>query len=120
MSLREALEEVGNLNTEQLADLAESLMPEEAEGEDFLNKVKEAVVRQYENFNGQIEDEAGFTFDIANSAPSDFVKQRWREFVDLGAYNEEPEVTDNWPRNLNEAAGVALYQVAERLVYALL
>lgn len=56
--------------------------------------------------------------EIADGAPDVYTYTRWREFVDLAAWQEEPE-TGEWPEDLTDTAGVALYQIADRLARAI-
>lgn len=107
-------------------DLADCLCPDsdDSAGGKFLADVRDAVVEAIEDGtfdpadNGRDNDD-GEIHSIADNAPDVYTYTRWQEFGDLGAYLEEPE-TGEWPSDLTETAGVALYQIAERLAYALL
>lgn len=57
--------------------------------------------------------------EVADSAPSVYTAARWAEFADLSAYNEDPGDIGGWPADLTDAAGAALYMIAERLAAAL-
>lgn len=97
----------------------------ESEGMEFLTSVRDSVVEGIEDGTFVPEDDGrdddnGAVHQIADNAPDVYTHKRWQEFVDLQAYQEEPEMTDEWPEDLTDAAGVALYQIAERLVYAIL
>lgn len=59
------------------------------------------------------EDVSAVTADMVSIYPH----ERWQQFVDLAAYQEESE-TDEWPGDLNDAATVALGQIIERMVFA--
>jgi hypothetical protein len=100
----------------------------ESAGAAFLSSVRDGVL-------GAVEGDAyGITRDgraelertmedrrreIADAAPDACTHTRWQEFVDLQAYREEPEFGD-WSDDLTDIASEALYQIADRLVGALL
>lgn len=66
-------------------------------------------------------DYSGGVHEIADGAPDVYTYTRWREFVDLGAWEEDPsELMGGEGSDLTGAAGVALYMIAERLAWALL
>ena len=57
---------------------------------------------------------------IADGAPSIYTHTLWSEFVDLGAYQEDPsELGYDATDDPSHMARVCLYMIAERLVYAL-
>lgn len=90
----------------------------------FLTSVRDAVVEAIEAGTFDPDDDSrdndnGEVHQIADNAPDVYTHARWKEFVDLAAYQEDPEMGE-WPDDLTETAGVALYQIAERLVYGLL
>ena len=90
----------------------------------FLTSVRDAVVEAIENgafdpTDDSRDNDNGEVHEIADAAPDVYTHTRWKEFVDLAAYLEEPEMGE-WPDDLTDMAGVALYQIAERLVYGLL
>lgn len=45
--------------------------------------------------------------------------EKWRQFVDLSAWREKPK-SGQWPTDLDAAATTALYQILDRLTYALI
>lgn len=57
--------------------------------------------------------------EVADAAPSIYTGARWAEFADLAAWDEDPSDIGGWPADLNDAAGMALYMIAERLAWAL-
>ena len=57
--------------------------------------------------------------EVADAAPSVYTGARWAEFADLAAWDEDPSDIGGWPADLTDAAGVALYMIAERLALAL-
>jgi hypothetical protein len=113
------------LSSKDMADCGDPDSRESA-GMEFLTSVRDAVVEGIEDGtfvsdgDGSSDNDNGAVHQIADNAPDVYTHTRWKEFVDLAAYLEEPEISDAWPEDLTEAAGVALYQIAERLVYAIL
>lgn len=74
-------------------------------GAEFLHYVRDEVVRVWQRLDDPVE------LDESDEAPV----IKWQEFVDLAAYNESPEMSEHWPSDLDEAATLALYQIADRL-----
>lgn len=114
---------IEEMNAFHLADRAGSRTPDSADsaGAMLLTWVRDAVVEAVEA--GRIgpeatEDLGDVAHEIADDAPSIFTHSRWQQFADLAAYQEEPELGE-WPEDLSDAARVALYQIAYRLVVAL-
>ena len=108
----------------ELASKAESYTPDslDSAGAKFLTSVRDSVVEAINSGTIALDDSADnsdTTHEIADGAPDVYTHTRWVEFVDLGAYREEPE-TGEWPSDLFDLAGAALYQIAERLIYALI
>jgi hypothetical protein len=106
--------------------LADCLCPDadDSAGGKFLADVRDAVVEgiEAETFDPDSDDRDNYNGEIsqiADAAPDIYTHQKWSEFVDLGAYQEEPEHGE-WPDDLDKAASIALYQIAEHLVYGLL
>lgn len=64
----------------------------------------------------ELEDEV---HEVADGAVPVYTAARWAVFADLGAYNEDPGDIGGWPADLTDAAGAALYMIAERLAAAL-
>lgn len=89
----------------------------------MLASVRDSVVEAIRG--GQITPENYGSYgmdvmaEIADGAPDVYTHGRWLEFVDLAAYQEEPDAVGEWPDSLTDAAGIALYQIAERLCVAL-
>ena len=118
------------LNPFQLASLADCYAPDEgrsrrkrtwSEGAKFLVSVRDAVIEAIRDGYVTVDDrdDRGQLHEIADDAPDIYTHARWKQFVDLGAFNEEPEYGDEWPKDLTQMAGVALYQIADRLCHAL-
>lgn len=57
--------------------------------------------------------------EVADGAVPIYTGERWATFADLAAYNEDPGDIGGWPADLTDAAGAALYMIAERLAAAL-
>ena len=64
----------------------------------------------------ELEDEVA---EVADGAVPVYTGERWAVFVDLAAYNEDPGDIGGWPADLTDAAGAALYMIADRLARAL-
>jgi hypothetical protein len=108
-----------------LASLADCASPDsiESPGAVFLAR----VARDVTDYVSDAEDAdprdalanvSDWSHGIADSAVPVYTHERWATFVDLGAYNED--VSDYGAMDdLTNAAGVALYMIAERLVHAL-
>lgn len=57
--------------------------------------------------------------EVADGAVPVYTGERWAVFADLSAYNEDPGDIGGWPADLTDAAGAALYMIADRLARAL-
>jgi hypothetical protein len=114
------LEEVRALNAFQLSDYAECGSPSNSDsaGGVFLLSVRDSFVEAFEFGRFGSEDTGDVSHEIADGAPNYRTYTRWQEFADLAAWQEEPEAGE-WPSDLTEAAAVALYQIAYRLVGSL-
>lgn len=104
----------------QLARLAECADPDtfESAGAKFLIHVEDAVAEALEA--DELDEDR--IHEIADSAPDVYTFQRWLEFVDLAAWQEDLDdyVPDpSMSNDMSAMAGVALYMIAERLVRAL-
>lgn len=119
------------LKVYELASLADCGSPAEGRsryrrawspGAKFLSDVRDAVVEGIRCGNITDDDswdDRGIAHEIADNAPDVYTYGRWREFTDLAAWQEENELGEGWGDDLTQAAGVALYQIADRLVHAL-
>lgn len=123
MTYAVTIDEMRALNGYELSDMAGCQSPDSlsSEGARFLECVRDAVAEKITSGSVTLSDfnDNGQLSEISDNAPSVYTHARWRQFVDLGAYSEDPEITDEWPKSLTEAAGLALYQIADRLAYAL-
>lgn len=114
MNWREILE----LNVLELAELADTSDPRwpAGPGGKFLTDIRNQVVACWPS-NGELNP--GVRNHIAFSAIK-YGSARWEQFVDLGAWNEEPlSDDDGWGDDLDNAAYTALFQIGGRLVDAL-
>lgn len=114
------LQEIRELSAYALSDsdLADCGTPDtqDSPGAKLLTSVRDAVVEAIERGYTTLDDADydGTVAGIADQAPSIWTHEKWAQFLDLCAYQEEPE-TGEWPTDLDNAASVALYQIAERL-----
>lgn len=114
------LDEIRELNAFRLSDYAECGPPTRAEsaGGMLLCSVRDGFIEAVEGGRFDAEDIGDVSHEIADGAPDYRTYTRWQEFADLAAWQEEPE-SGEWPSDLTDAAAVALYQIAYRLVGAL-
>ena len=122
------LDEIEALSVAELAGMADCAVPNPDLGSagdtflinvtaDFIDRAREAVESgDADDPNAQWWD--GVRHETADNAPNVYTATRWREFGDLAAWMEEPDAGE-WPSDLTEMAGVALYQIADRLFGAL-
>lgn len=103
-----------------LAEMADCAAPHSNRtvGAAFLVDVRDAFVEELERFDR--EEDNDVIHEIASRAPDIYTYRRWQEFVDLGAWLEEPESGEWGTDELTDIAGIALFQIAERLCQALL
>lgn len=107
-----------------LATDADCASPDNAEsaGAEFLVRVRDDtldLLERDDDWHRDTIDDDGSVHEIADGAPSIYTHTLWKQFVDLAAYFEDPELGE-WPDDLNKVAGVALYQIAERLAWAII
>lgn len=126
------LAEVKEWNAYHLADSdrADCMSPDRSDspGAAMLLRVRDDVVELVESWRADNPDAPWADLDdaladdlaqVADDAPSIYTHDRWAQFVDLGAYQEEPDITGEWSKDLTESAGWALYQIADRLARVL-
>lgn len=121
-----------SLNPYDLASMADCAAPSQgasrrrrtwSAGARFLSAVRDGVVGSIRD--GQITPDNHDSYgrdvvaEIADGAPDVYTHARWLQFVDLAAYQEESDAVGEWPDDLTDVAGIALYQIAERLCVAL-
>lgn len=117
-----SLEQIKELSAYNLAAMADCLSPDDMEspGAKMLVRVRDNVVEAIKNGSITLDDfdDNGQLHEISDNAPSVYTHELWSQFVDLGAYLEDPEMGE-WPDDLNRVAGIALYQIADRLGHAI-
>lgn len=101
----------------ELVERADCAWPDEQDSRDFLYGIHDACLEQLQYKTPYWQDMAS---EIADNAVPVYTHQRWRMFVDLGAYNEDLTDFGGPVANMTENAGVALYIIAERLAYSIL
>lgn len=114
------IDEVRNLDVWELAEYAGCGTPDNSDsaGASFLKMLKHEFVEALTNDEDSIDDDR--IHEIADDAPHVYTHNRWLEFVDLCAYQEDvSEYVDAAQTNLTDIAGVALYLIARRLLEAL-
>ncbi len=103
-----------------LSSIAGCLCPDSAEsaGARFLEAVQDSV-NAIDLDSTDVSDYSYELSDVADAAPHVYTSTRWAEFVDLGAYHENPTEFGDI-RDMEAAAGICLYMIADRLALALL
>lgn len=116
------LEEIRELNAYELASTADCASPDtrESAGAAMLTRVRNGLVEAIESGSVTLDnlDDSGQLHEIADGAPSVYTHHKWEQFLDLCAYQEEPN-DGEWPTDLDQTATIALYQIADRLVHLL-
>lgn len=118
------LDEIDALSAYGLSNMADcgALDALDSVGASMLARVRDEVTSKIEDgvftFAEGHGDDYEVIHEIADNAPAVYTHARWQEFVDLCAYDQECD-TGEWPADLFQLAGVALYQIAERLCVAL-
>lgn len=103
----------------QLARLAECFDPDSVDspGARFLAGVRDDV---NDRLGGLNDDPSDVAAEIADSAVPVYTHERWRVFVDLGAWEEDPSDLTADTSDMTQAAAICLYMIAERLAAALI
>lgn len=113
---------MGHPNVWQLASLAQCLEPDSSgsPGADFLVTVRDALQQQIENAGttGDRARDFDILHEIVDGCVPVYTHELWKVFVDLGAYNEMIDYHAEWG-DMTRCATAALYQIGERLAYAL-
>lgn len=137
MNNKTFLKAIGSLHDIEayaLANMAETNMPYDlhSSGAKFLTGIRDAVAEQLEyyiddyadvdslsDFVDGVRDKEEFEHGIADGAPSIWNYERMRQLTDLAAWDEDVSDYGDSP-DIITAAGYALYNVAGRLIEALL
>jgi len=104
-------------------DLAGCGTPDELDspGAGFLTRVRDNVVEAVENGLLTDGDPYDVVHEIADGAPAVYTYEMWTQFLDLSAYLEDPsELLGDGIKDMDQAAGVCLYIIAERLARVLI
>lgn len=103
----------------ELARLADVADPDarDSSGAVWLNGVRDALAEAIEEQGDEFD--ADDLHQIADGAVEIYTHTRWRVFLDLAMYNEDPNEMGQ-PSDMTEAAGFIQYQVANRLMQALI
>lgn len=95
-------------------------------GARFLVSVADAASEHWYAYGPDGADDHDAVWEIADGAVPVYTHELWATFVDLAAYNEDDEhgfmadALSHGHADLGKLAGIALYQIAERLVHAVL
>lgn len=87
-------------------------------GADFLRHVEDTVLERLDDCETD-EDPDDIAWEVADYCVPIYTHERWRVFVDLAAWDEDPG-TYGTPDDMTDAAGVALMEIGRRLASALI
>ncbi|AOQ27045.1 OCR-like antirestriction protein [Streptomyces phage Goby] len=124
------IESIKQRGAYSLASDADTLSPDDhrSAGALFLIQVRDSLLEEIEwrvNNGWTVKDSAEDIRDhdgygvIADQAPSIYTNEVWKQFVDLGGYNEDLEPHDLNAGDLSKIPGIALYHIAWRLAEVL-
>ena len=101
----------------ELARLADCMSPDSptSAGAVFLLRLVDDLAEILE-----ADDRTDAVHEAADSAVPIYTHEVWSTFVDLGAYQEDPTELGADASDMEQAAKVALYMIAERCLFALL
>lgn len=96
-------------------------------GAEFLRRIEFSTYEVWDDLEDKpapediwsIEDD-GTVSSIADTAVAVYTHQRWAEFVDLAAYQEDVTEFGDQSEDMTTCAGVALYIIGMRLAWAIL
>lgn len=112
---------VRGLTVYSLASIAHCGSPDSSSspGALFLYDVAEAVAESIEEGDWGDDEPARIADEAAYSAEARGTHKKWRIFIDLAAYQEDPSELGADASDMSKAADVCLYMIAERLAFAL-
>lgn len=116
---------IRELNAYHLADLAGCATPDNSEsaGAQMLASIRDALADHLDSYGAGIEpddlDDDGSLHEIADAGPNVYTFTKWQQFVDLAAWQEDPSELGSDGSDMDSAASVCLFIIAERLVAAL-
>lgn len=101
----------------QLARMADCFDPDSllSPGATFLREVWDAATSERDQYD---DDDSDAAHAIADGAVPIYTHAVWSTFVDLGAYREDPTELGFDGSDMEQAAKVCLYMIAERLAVA--
>lgn len=107
-----------------LANLAGVSMPDnhDSPGARFLLGVQDAVNESITwtlEHGEELVDQEDTAHEIADNAVPIYTYEKWQTFVDLAAWQEDPTDLGYDGSNMDKAADVCLYVIAERLALVL-
>lgn len=117
----------------QLADMADCATPDSdtSDGAQMLARVAEDIASLIVDMADDLADVdvtewpdtldyAGAVHGITDAAPDIYTSGKWRQFVDLAAWQEDPvgEYGPDVAKDLDQLASIALYMIAERCAWA--
>lgn len=128
--LANAITAINELDAFQLAGMADVQGPDslESAGAKFLTSIRRSFAEQIEYFAesseadnaedlaNEFRDSADECTEIADSAPSVYTYERFHEFTDLAAWQEDISDYVSGESDMEKLAGIALYVIAERLL----
>ncbi len=107
----------------RLARLADCMDPDSvtSPGAQFLFSVEDDARERWEDTDPEDRDRllSDEWSEVADSAVPIYTREVWTMFVDLGAYQEDPTELGIDGSDMEQAAKVCLYMIAERLCHAL-
>lgn len=87
-------------------------------GARLLEHVRDSIIEAIEYDPDGRDDWDDASAEIADGAPSVYTHTKWAQFVDLGAYNEDPtELSDGSDMDAN--GSICLYIICQRLADAM-
>jgi len=111
---------VNEYNAYELARMAGCASPDtlNSAGAHFLALVADSAAEDVERLRDS-DERNDAAHDIADACVPVYTVDVWRTFVDLAAWTEDPSELGADVSDMEQAAKVCLYLIAERLVYAL-
>lgn len=117
----DTIKAIAGYNDHQLANRADSYAGND-EASAFFYSIRDSVLERAEDIDAEdwdqqmVEDYSGQAHEIADGAPDVYTWTRWQEFAGTQAWQEDLSELGWEGGDLTEAAGIALYMIAQRLV----
>lgn len=116
------LADIADWSAYRLANEAECFGPDslDSEGAQFLERVRNAVldidgIGEMSSDDLDTIDDDGTLGQIADDAPSVYTFTKWRQFVDIGAWQEDVSELSEDTSDIDSLASLALNIIADRL-----